>query len=241
LETPVRLQQPNCQFEEDLESLASISSWSSKPSSYESWVPFAIPNIPDELSIVEWTVIGEGSHGQVRKIRTQTNGDLTTLCLKLFNQEWKDAYERELGAYTLLIHRGVRRCIPNVYYSCEWPRWKWDGAQPDDYSYVDRDETLYGLVMEYFEDCEEIDLKRVDLHTIEMLGKTLDLIQEAGVIHRDYEERNILLVREAGKVRIVWIDFSCAWSGKIFQGPDAIERDLFRCFLSDNMVYFHKI
>ena len=158
------------------------------------------------------------------------------MALKLFTEEWKDAYVRERDAYTLMIHRGVKRCIPHVFYKGAMPRWKWDGEQPDDYNYVHRDELLYGLVMDYFEDCREIDMNMADLHLAEMLGETLKLIHEAGVVHRAIEERNILLVRESGKTRIVWIDFSHAWAGQGYKGALPLEWDMFRGFLMDTMV-----
>ena len=145
-------------------------------------------------------------------------------------------YERERDAYMLFAHRGVRRCVPGVYFVQEWPRWKFDGNQPDNYSVVKRDETLYGLFMEYFEDCQEIELRRGTLRMAEVLAETLEIIHEAGVIHNDIAERNILLVREAGKVRIVWIDFSCAWSGPQFQGTRPIEWNTFTSFMFKRMV-----
>lgn len=181
-------------------------------------------------------MIADGTHGQVRRVRVRKDAVEAVLCLKLFTEEWKDMFERERDAYTLLSHHGVKRCIPEVYFVCEWPRWKFDGNQPDNYSTVNKNETLYGLFMDYFEDCQEIDLKRGTLRLAEVLGKTLTIIHEAGVIHNDLAERNILLVRESGKVRIVWIDFSCAWTGRKFERTRAIEWNTFRGFLYQRMV-----
>ena len=145
-------------------------------------------------------------------------------------------YDREKAAYTLLSHHGVKRCIPEVYFVEEWPRWKFDGEQPDNYSMVNREEILYGLFMDYFEDCQEIDMKRATLHLAEVVGKTLGMIHEAGVIHNDIAERNILLVREDGRVRVVWIDFSCAWTGRQFEHTRSIEWRTFRGFIFQRMV-----
>jgi serine/threonine protein kinase len=130
----------------------------------------------------------------------------------------------------------VTRCIPHVYYKRAWPRRKWDGEQPDDDMEQDPDEILYGLVMEYFDDFQEIDMKKADIHLAEVLGKTLERIHEGGVIHNDIEERNILLVREAGSIRIVWIDFSCAWTGIRYRRTRSVEWDMFRGFLLQEMV-----
>ena len=200
-------------------------------------MPYEIPDYPDDAIIEEWTVVGEGSHGQVRRVRMRQGDDpAITACIKLFTEEWHDAYQRELDAYTLMIHRGVKRCIPQVWYKQSWPRWKWDGEQHGDYHEYDQDEILDGLVMEYFEDCREIDMKKADIHLAVALGETLQRIHDAGVVHNDIEERNILLVRESGKIRIVWIDFSCAWSGPDFRPPNPVEWNWFRGFLLDTMV-----
>lgn len=91
--------------------------------------------------------------------------------------------------------------------------------------------------MEYFEDCRPLDLSVADLSLAEQLGKTLEQIHQSGVVHRDIEERNILLVREAGKVRVVWIDFSSSWSGPQYDWDRSIEWDEFRGFLLQNMVH----
>lgn len=223
------------QFEEDLESLPSLASGASNLSSYDPWKPYEIPEFPDKAEILEWKIVAKGGHGEFRRVRARRNRE-AIFGIKLFTEEWKDAYGRELDAYTLLLHRGVKRCIPEVYYKRVWPRWEWDGQQPDDYEYVDREEILCGIVMEYFEDFQEIDMKRADIHMAEKLLQILELMENVGVLHRDVAERNILLVREADKTRIVFVDFSCAWAGKVYQGPNPIERDMFRGFLVESMV-----
>jgi hypothetical protein len=202
-------------------------------------VPYEIPNYPDDAIIEDWTIVGEGSHGQVRRVRMRQGDDpAITACIKLFTEEWYDAYQRELDAYTLMIHRGVKRCIPQVWYKRSWPRWKWDGKQHGDYHGYDRNEILHGLVMEFFEDCRQLDLKKADLRLADALAESLERIHEAGVVHNDIEERNILLVRESGTVRVVWVDFSCAWSGPEYKGPNPLEWDDFCSLLIDNMVAF---
>lgn len=198
-------------------------------------MPYAIPDFPDDATIEEWTVVAEGAHGQIRRVRTRRDGKEVIACFKLFREEWKDAYERERDAYALLVHRGVKRCIPQIYFKREWPRWKWDGNQPT-FDYDDRDEILYGLVMEYFDEYQQINMQKADIHMAEILGQTLEMIHNAGVAHGDIDERNILLVREGGTARIVWIDFSCAWAGKVYRGTGPIEWDMFRGFLLETMV-----
>jgi tRNA A-37 threonylcarbamoyl transferase component Bud32 len=90
--------------------------------------------------------------------------------------------------------------------------------------------------MEFFEDCHEISLRKADVRLAESLGRALERIHRAMVVHRDIEERNILLVRESGEVRVVWIDFSSAWCGLAFEKRTAMEWNLFRNFLYGHLV-----
>lgn len=184
---------------------------------------------------MEWQRIAEGAHGQVRGIRTKLDSE-TIFCLKLFREDDEDAYRREIHAYVVMKEKGLKRCIPTPYFTAIWPRWKWDGEQPDDYSTLDREEILYGIVMEFFEDCQEIDLKRVNLKMAGALLRTLDMMHETGVYHRDIEDRNILLVKEEGQVRVVWIDFSSAWIGLQYGRSQARDWNDLRAILVENMV-----
>ena len=220
---------------DELESCSSIKSWS-KPSNYQEWVPRPLPNFPLNIIIEEWSLISQGTHGQIRRLRVRRQGIEKVVYLKLFPEEWKSMFEHERDAYELLIHHRVKRCIPQVFFKRTWPRWRFDGNQPDNYDIHDREETLYGLFMEYFEDCQEIELRRATLHLAEILGRALDMIHAAGVVHRDLAERNILLVRESGTVRVVWIDFSCAWSGDGYGLTTRMEWNTFRGFLYQRMV-----
>lgn len=135
-----------------------------------------------------------------------------TVCLKLFSEEWKDAYEREAAAYALMIHRGVKRCIPTVYWVGELSLSQWNGKERKEEDGDEHDnEIYYGIVMEYFENFREVDFESIDLPTAMAVARALNRIHEARIYHGDMEERNILLVRESRVVRAVWIDFSCAW------------------------------
>src|ERR1700737_2782946 len=56
-------------------------------------------------------------------------------------------------------------------------------------------------------------------------------------MHEDLAERNILLVRQSGAIRVVLIDFSCSWVN-VF--PEVMEEHEWGGFLSDlesNMVH----
>lgn len=201
---------------ERIESLPSVASVASRASSYESWVPHELPNIPNNLVIKDWSEIATGTHGTVRKVQTEHEGVDRIVCVKLFSEEWKDAYEREASAYALMMHRGVRRCIPEVYWKGALPISQWNGEQPvgsglDESKSEGELDMYYGLVMEYFDDFKEIRFDRIDIRTAEAVGRALVRIHEARVLHDDMAERNILLVRHSGGIRAVWIDFSCAW------------------------------
>jgi len=87
------------------------------------------------------------------------------------------------------------------------PTSRWDGAQ----CRTDGSQVLHGLVMEYFPDCVEVEYSLFDIPTFKEMLEGLRRIHKGRVRHGDLKEDNILLVREQGKVRVVWIDFSCAW------------------------------
>jgi len=211
----------------DLESLPPRSSVSSRSLSYDSLVPRNIPDLPDDVVIKEWSYLATGTHGQVRKIVIQHGDVEEVLCLKLFSERWEEEYHREVYAYAFLIHHQVKNCIPQVYWKGELPLSRWGGgpAPPGDGEieewYGDSEAAsnqnssgeriYYGIVMEYFDDFREIDYSKLNVQTGEAVARALSRIHEARILHGDIAERNILLVRKSGKVRPVWIDFSCSW------------------------------
>jgi hypothetical protein len=199
----------------DLETLRPLSEISSRPSSFKSWEPYDLPDIPADLFIGDWSHLTSGTHGSVRKVHMRF-GDLDGIfCLKLFSEEWKNAYEREVDSYSLMIHRKVKRCIPEVYFKGALPLSIWNGnhnrSQRSSATSDEDDEIWYGIVMEYFDDFRELDFEKIDADTALAVAKALTRIHQARIMHGDLQEQNILLVRRAGDVRVVWIDFSCAW------------------------------
>jgi hypothetical protein len=158
----------------------------------------------------EWRLLAVGTHGSVRRARIQNNDFDGFVCVKLFTEEWKEAYEREVNAYELMYHRGVTGCVPRVYWKGALPESRWNGGIESD---SDDGVILYGLVMEFFDDCREVDFSKIGVTTAEAIGRALKRIHDGRVAHSDIAERNVLLVRQAGKIRVVWIDFSCAWVG----------------------------
>jgi hypothetical protein len=102
-----------------------------------------------------------------------------------------------------LRHSRVKGCVPNVYFMHQWPRWKCDGNQPDDYSLRDKGEILYGIVMEYLEGCEPVSMKKASLRLAEIMGRTLEMIHVAGVVHGAITERNVLRCALLGSTFLV--------------------------------------
>jgi hypothetical protein len=179
----------------------------SRPSTYESWIPHGLPQLPEDVIILDWREVASGTHGTIRRAMIQQDGVEKVVCLKLFTEECAEEYDREAYAYEMLIHRQVKRCIPEVYWKGSFPLSRWNG---DIGSNNENDDIYHGLVMEYFDDFKELDFSRIDIATAEAVGLALIKIHEARTVHGDLAERNILLVREAGAVRPVWVDFSCA-------------------------------
>lgn len=192
---------------DDLQSLPSLSSWSSGAQE-GTWIPDDLPDIPTDLIIEDWTEKTHGTHGSIRKARIRHVGFDDYVCIKLFTEERKAEYLREAKAYALLAYRGVRRCIPHVYWKGAMPLSWWNGDVP---TMSDGNEIRYGIIMEWFDDYQEVDYGTLDIRTAEALGHAIDRIHAAKVMHDDLEEGNILLVHESGKSRLVIIDFSCCW------------------------------
>jgi hypothetical protein len=148
-----------------------------------------------------------------------------------------ESWTRETKAYQLLVHRGVRRCIPDIYFKGTRSISEWDGLQSSGNRF-EKGAVLHGIVMEYFEEYKHIAMDKCDLRTARLLGESLGMIHAAGVIHNGIRENNILLVKEEGMIRVVWINFSESWSGFIYLESRATEWDVFRDFLLTSMVPF---
>jgi len=108
-------------------------------------------------------------------------------------------FEHEALGYAALVHRGVRRCVPDVYGIALRTREGWDGEQP---SYGDASELFYGIVMESFEECREVDFKCLDVPTPRIIVQTLTRIHKANIHRGDIARRNMLFVKELGRVRV---------------------------------------
>jgi serine/threonine protein kinase len=188
--------------------------------------------LPEDLQILEWEVVARGTHGTIRRVKIRYQGSEKVVCVKLFGEEWKAGYEREANSYALMAYRGIRRCIPHVYWKGEFPVSRWNGDDTTDDLY----EIQYGLVMEWFDDYRQVDYSLLDIPTALAIGRALDRVHAARIKHGDLQGQNILLVRENGAARVVLIDFSCAWLNCHHYTVDD-EYDSFLGTLLDEMVF----
>jgi len=187
--------------------LASLSSWPSNHTAPPQWDVPELPKLPDNFEIEKWEDVKKGTHGTIRKAWV-TWGELSgCICFKLFKDKWREEYEMEVAAYEAMKFRGVEKCIPEVYFKGSFPASRWAGIK----SHETGERILHGLVMEFFEDCYEIEFSKLTVPMAVEVARALRNIHKAHVYQGDMQERNILIVRESGKVRPVWIDFSCAW------------------------------
>jgi serine/threonine protein kinase len=203
--------------------LSSLSSWSWNQTRPPEWDVESLPPVPDDLVIKDWVDIAKGTHGVIRKVRVERNNSETYLCFKLFTDEWSEEYEREALAYEIMQFRGVEDCIPTVYFKGSHPTSRWEGREAS----TEVDPILHGLVMEFFENCREIQWSQVKVSMALHIARALRNIHKAHIIHGDMDESNLLVVREADKIRPVWIDFSCA---RIKAYPEQIEQ-IYRGFV----------
>ena len=118
-------------------------------------------------------------------------------------------YNLETNAYAFLSHAGVEYFIPQVYGVAKRTLSGWGIL-------TDTSETeYYGILMEWIDGAERLNSQNITIdHTITLV-RGLSKIHDAGVLHFDTFERNILVI--PGSRRAVWIDFSCAQTENIME------------------------
>lgn len=155
--------------------------------------------------------MAEGTHSEIYKV-TVINKRLGTLmpaCLKLFRQDAMTPYNLETTAYTFLNHAGVEYYIPEVYGVGKRTCDGW--GMVNDMSEIE----YYGILMEWLDGAERLNSRNVTIDHAITLVRGLSKIHDAGVLHFDAFERNILVI--PGSKRAVWIDFSCAQTEHIMK------------------------
>jgi len=111
----------------------------SMSASYDPWEDTELPQLSEHFVVTSWKRIGSGTHGYVRKITFKKGRFEGQACIKLFNAEHKVEFEREARGYAALVHRGVRRCVLDVYDIALRTREGWDSEQP---SYGDTNDAV---------------------------------------------------------------------------------------------------
>ena len=132
---------------------------------------------------------------------------LMTACLKLFREDSMKHYNFETTAYAFLNHAGVEYYIPEVYGWGKRTRSGW-GITEDTCG-----TELYGILIEWLDGAERLNSQNVTIDHAITLVRGLSKIHDAGVLHFDAVDRNILVF--PGSKRAVWIDFSCAQTERI--------------------------
>jgi hypothetical protein len=157
--------------------------------------------------------IAEGTHSCVYKaVATDTiTASQSTRCLKIFRKDWITPFNLETTAYAYLVHAGIKEdFIPEIH---GWglrtvSGWGLEAVAGD----ASDDSQYYGIMLEWIEGAEPLSEKNVTLGSVMGLINGLAQIHNAGILHFDTFERNMLVVPETD--RGVWIDFSCAQIGE---------------------------
>ncbi|ATY60362.1 kinase-like domain [Cordyceps militaris] len=116
---------------------------------------------------------------------------------------------RESRAYRLLKEKGFceRGVVPDFYGTIEnidvalWPdlsHLKDDVFPPD------------AVLLEYIPNLERIGPENFLDDNIKRLSQTLQEFHEMGLLHGDTFPRNMMVVRQQPRDRVLWIDFDCA-------------------------------
>ena len=129
-------------------------------------------------------------------------------CLKLFREDNLSEYNDEIAAYSHLNHAGVEYHIPKVYGVGRRTLLGW-GIDTDT-----NDTKYYGILMEWL-DGERLTRQNITTDHAITLVTGLSKIHEAGVLHCDIFDRNILIIPNSK--RAVWIDFSSAQTKDVWE------------------------
>lgn len=116
-------------------------------------------------------------------------------------------FNLETTAYAILEAAGIEEYIPYVHGWAKRSPVGWGLSSIDG----DAEGEYYGILMEWLEGAEQLSIKNVTIDNAITLTNGLSKIHEAGILHFDTFERNMLVI--PGTIRGIWIDFSCAQVG----------------------------
>jgi serine/threonine protein kinase len=150
--------------------------------------------------------ITSGTHANIYKVEVpnQETGETAVLCLKLFKPDSMVPHDLEIKAYEWLAHNGVYHWIPEVFGTAVRTPAQWGLDNVDG----DEESEYHGILMEWIEGGEWLAEDNLSVDHVVSFIRGLVRIHDAGVVHCDAENQNMLVV--PGSNRAVWIDFSCA-------------------------------
>ena len=116
---------------------------------------------------------------------------------------------RESRAYRLLKERGFceRGVVPDFYgkiESIDVALW------PDLYEFEDDLLSPDAVLLEYISNVERCGIDNYSEDNLNRFSQVLREFHEMGLLHGDPYPRNMLVVRQQPRDRIIWIDFDCA-------------------------------
>lgn len=128
-------------------------------------------------------------------------------CLKLFRKGWDTPYFLETTAYAYLRLARVEDFVPKFYgYDSRTPsQWGLDTI------FGEKDGMFYGILLEWLEGAERLSSQNMTLDNVVDFIRGLAQIHNAGILHNDIFERNMLVI--PATKRAVWVDFSCSKMG----------------------------
>jgi predicted Ser/Thr protein kinase len=166
-----------------------------------------LPKIPPGVTFSNFQYIAEGTHAVIYKVTVRKDKRKATRCLKIYHQGWDTPYYLETTAYAYLRRAQVEEFVPKFYgYDFRKPsNWGLQAATAED------EEPLYGILLEWLDGAKQLSEQNMDSAVVIDFMRGLTQIHNAGILHNDIFECNMLVLPSK---RSVWIDFSCAKMGR---------------------------
>jgi len=166
-----------------------------------------LPKIPPGVTFSNFEYIAEGTHAVIYKVTAQKDDRKATRCLKIYQQGWDTPYYLETTAYAYLRRAQVEEFVPKFYgYDFRNPSdWGLHGATDVN------EEPVYGILLEWLDGAEQLSEQNMDSAVVIDFIRGIIQIHNAGILHNDIFERNMLVLPSK---RSVWVDFSCAKMGR---------------------------
>lgn len=160
--------------------------------------------------------MSEGTHAFIYRVVASNALGRGVRCLKIYRKDWLTPFNLETTAYAYLQRADLEDYIPKVYGWGARTAGAW-GLNDLENEVVALDARTsktgyYGILMEWIEGAEHVSEKNITIGLAVRFAHGLAQIHNAGVLHFDTFDRNMLVVPRMR--RAVWIDFSCAQLGE---------------------------